>query len=357
MSAPAPLEPLEAFPIPAEAVLVDPPDPAVSSRQLAVQALQQELRQRQLSLPLGPELHLADPERLLSLNRFALQLATAGLLADQIGVPQQFWQERGSAPQLLLAALVDEESGVVQFQGVLSGPELQPLLAAAQQVDGRWLLDVGLFRGGLDRLFTLVQLLEPDTLPRLALAGQPSPAEAVIAVVDWLQGRLDQALSALGGTLQPAGMATAFGSAAFRSAAFGSAAFGSAVSPSGLEHTTPLAVLSIPLGLTPEGNLVTGEAARACLETLQLLWIPSCLQSDGTTPDVLILQLTGSLSGDLLPDGISLTAVQGRLRQSASTEQSHALSFSFRGGEPIAVTLRAPNGMELHLPPVQLPQA
>jgi hypothetical protein len=163
-----------------------------------------------------------------------------------------------------------------------------------------------------------------------------------VAVLDWLQGRVDEVLAGLGGVLLPP--TTALG---FRSAA----------PPADLENGTPLAVLSIPLGLTPEGVLVTGEQARQCVETFQLLLIPSCSKPDGGSPEALILQLIGTLAGDLLPDGIELIAEQGRLRQSASSEQSTEVSLCFRGEGSIQVSLRSGSGEPVQLPPLQLPQA
>ncbi len=336
-------EPLEAFPIPEGAIELRGWDEAASSLELLVAALQQAMADRRLALPLGPELDLANPERLLMLNRFAVQLATADLLADEVAVDLGVWRDAASAPQLLLAALVDEENGVVQLQGVLTGAELEQQLAAAGEQEGRWLLNVELFRGGVDRLLALVQLLEPDALPRLALAALPAGQEAIVAVLDWLQGRVDEVLASLGGVLLPPTAALGFRSAA--------------AAPADLENGTPLAVLSIPLGLTPEGALVTGEQARQCVESFQLLLIPSCSKPDGGSPEALILQLTGTLAGDLLPDGIELIAEQGRLRQSASTEQSTGVSLCFRGEGAIQVTLRSGSGEPVQLPPLQLPQA
>lgn len=346
MTAAALPESLEAFPIPPGAVLLDQWSEQQSRREMVIAAVRHELKQRRLTLPLGPELDMADPDRLLTFNGFSLQLAAAGLLADQVAVDQRFWLDAASAPQLLLAALVDDESGVVQLQGVLTGPELQQQLTCSEQQDGQWLLPADHFKGGLNRLLTLVQLLEPDAIPRLALAANASGAGSVIDIAAWLQGRLDQALEALGAVLLPPPATSAGAPAAFRAAA----------APTGLEDSSPLAVLAIPLGLTPEGQLVTGEAARQCIETFQLLLIPSCRLSDGVIPDALILQLTGTLSGDLLPDGLEISATQGRLRQSASTNQSYALSLRFSGREPIAVALRSPAGEPLQLPPLQLPQ-
>jgi hypothetical protein len=337
-----PLSPMEVLPMPAGAVELPADGSWLSARAMAVAALRQVLSSRGTGLPLGPETAAEEEARLLSLNRFALQLSTSGISADQIAVDLRPWAEQSSAPQLLLSALVDEENAVVAFGGVLTGQEFVALARGAERVGDQLLLEVEVFKGGVERLLLLVQLLEPDALPRLALAALPGGYETIVGVLDWLQGRVDQVLAGLGAVLLPPTAALGFRSAA---------------APADLENGTPLAVLSIPLGLTPDGALVTGEQARQCVESFQLLLIPSCSKPDGGSPEALILQLTGMLAGDLLPDGIELIAEQGRLRQSASTEQSTGVSLCFREEGPIQVTLRSGSGEPVQLPPLQLPQA
>lgn len=332
MTASPPPEPLEAFPIPDGAVLLDRWEESSSCRMQAVAALQQELRQRRLALSLGPQLDLANPERLLIFNRFAVQLVTAGLVADQVVVDQCLWRDGATAPQLLLAALVDEENGVVQLQGVLTGSELQEYLAKAKRQHGQWLLPADVFRGGIERLLTLVQLLDPEVLPRLALATEPALGQRLVRISEWLLGQVDEALLALGAELQPA---TA---AAFR----GAPAAAGAMADGNL-----LTVLAIPLGINAAGELESGEAARRCIETFKLLLSP-------TSTGALVLRLTGALDGDLLPDSLSLLASQGGHRQIATTEQSSVIEFSFHGSEPITVELIPRHGLSLKLPPLML---
>ena len=166
-----------------------------SERALAVAALQQVLSGQASGLPLGPENAAEDDGRLLSLNRFALQLATGGLLADQIAVDAKPWAEEATAPQLLLAAHVDEENAVVAFGGVLTGAEFVALARDAERSGDLLLLDAAAFKGGVERLLTLVQLLEPAALPSLALAGGVADLQRqVVAIADWLGGQLDGAL-------------------------------------------------------------------------------------------------------------------------------------------------------------------
>ncbi len=340
------LSPMEVLPMPPGAIELAVDGSWDSPRAMAVAALRQVLSSRGAGLPLGPETAADDQDRLLSLNRFALQVSTGGISADQIAVDLKPWSEQASAPQLLLSALVDEENAVVAFGGVLTGPEFVSLASTAERDGDQLLLDVDAFLGGVERLLTLVQLLEPEALPRTALVGWRSAGAVVIAVADWLQGRLDEGLSALGGVLLPQAMPSGLSVGGMRS---------SAAAISGLENGIPLAVLAIPLGLTPDARLVSGEESRQCVEIFQLLLIPSTGPGAGDSPEALVLQLTGTIIGDLLPDGIELIAQQGRLHQSASSAQSSALTLVFQGSEPIQVTLRTAAGEPLHLPLLQLP--
>lgn len=337
MTSPALPEPLDAFPIPSGAVLLQGVSGAASERDLALQALRQVLAQRRLALPLGPELDPADPTRLLSLNSFAVQLATAGFPSDQIPFPSQPWSQPTTAPQLVLAALVDGDNDVVWFPGVLTGPEVVSAIGGSPDGPGDELtLELSAFRGGIDRLLTLVQLLDPAAIPRQTLTPAPVPS-LVLVVREWLEGLLSPALAALGAELVP------LTEGAFRS--------------KGLPATgvpDALAILSIPLGLGGDGTLQWGEAARPCVERFQLLLIPTA--PEGNAPERLTLQLVGDLPGDLLPDGLQLTACQGSRRQSVASAASTTLQLQLPADPAlIEVSLTAPGGTTLQLPPLQLP--
>jgi hypothetical protein len=337
MTSPALPDLQEAFPIPQGAVLLQGASAAASERDLALQALRQVLAQRRLALPLGPEQDPADPTRLLSLNQFALQLATAGFPSDQIALPPQPWGQPSTAPQLVLAALVDAENDVVWFPGVLTGPEVVSAIGLSPEAPGEeHTLNVSAFRGGIDRLLTLVQVLDPAAIPRQALAPAAAPP-LVVVVREWLEGLLSPALAALGTELVP------LTEAAFRS---------KGLSAAGVPNA--LAILSIPLGLGGDGTLQAGEASRTCVERFQLLLIPTA--ADGTTAEQLTLQLVGEISGDLLPDGLLLTAAQGSRRQSVASASSTSLAVQLPADPAlIEVTLSAPGGTTLQLPPLQLP--
>jgi hypothetical protein len=334
-SSPAP-EPLEALPIPYGAVELDVGE-GLPLRELAVAGLRRAMRDRRLALSLGPQSALADQGRLLSLNRFAVQLVPAGIAADQIPVDLAPWAEAATAPQLLLAALVDDENEVVAFPGALTGEEVLALARGAERSDQVLLLDTAAFRGGVDRLLTLVQVLEPAALPRLALASAPvlaSVSAGVVAVTSWLHGQLDEALARMGGELRPVS------AGAFRSRSV-------AIDPA----QQALAMLVIPFGLQGD-QLVSGDAARRCVRRFQLALIPTGVDQ----PNGIILRLSSAVEGALLPDGLRLEASQGTHHQAETSADATELVFLFQGSsELLEVSLRYGIGEALVLPPLQLP--
>ncbi len=331
-------EPLETLAMPDEAIAVENWQRRRSARELAVTALQQALRERRLPLPLGPELDLKNPERLLSLNRFSVQLVIGGMTSDQLDVPLAAWQQEASAPQLLLAVLVDEESGVVHVPGTLTAEELQGVVQRQgwSPERGPLALEVDHFFGGVDRLLTLVQLMEPAALPRLTLvpaSGAPVIQAGAASVIDWLRGQLDAALLGLGGELVPVS------AGAFRT-----------VSVAVDASDQALSLVTIPLGLSGE-QLVSGEGASRCVRRFQLTLIATGVEQ----PNGLLLRLSSAVPGALLPDGLELGAQQGSHQQVVRTSGDMELALSFRGRDLSTVTLRYGDGPEVSLPPLQLP--
>jgi len=332
-----PITPMEVLPMPAEAIELSVEQPWSSPRAMAVAALRQVLAAQPTALPMGPETAAEDEGRMLSLNRFALQLVTSGISADQIEVDAKPWEEQATAPQLLLAAQVDEENAVVAFGGVLTGPEFLALAHAAERNGDQLLLAAGAFKGGLQRLLTLVQLLEPAALPRLAFGGMGVNVQSqVVAIADWLGGQLDGALQQVfGAQWQPLTQGAFFS---------GDAA---------AAERDALALVAIPLGLDSD-QLVCGQAAEGCIERFVLQMVAT--GADPALPDGLVLRLIAAMTGDLLPDGLVITARQGSHEQRQTANSSTHIELVFGGGaELIDVSLSYPGSSDLVLPPLQLP--
>jgi hypothetical protein len=327
---------MEVIPMPLGAIELSADQAWQSVRALAVTALQQVLACQSKALPLGPETAADDDGRLLSLNSFALQLVTGGLLADQIAVDAKPWAEEATAPQLLLAAHVDEENAVVAFGGVLTGAEFVALARDAERSGDQLLLDAAAFKGGVERLLTLVQVLEPAALPRFALAGGVDLQRQFVAIADWLGGQLDGALAQIfGAQWQPVTQGAFFSGGAAAA------------------ERDALALVAIPLGLDGV-QLVCGQAAENCIERFVLQMVAT--GSDPARPDGLVLRLIAFMAGDLLPDGLTITVRQGSHEQRQSASGSTQIELMFAGGaELIDVSLSYPGSSDLVLPPLQLP--
>ena len=164
-------EEMEAFPIPEGAVFLDSSE-GLTLRELAIAALQKIINDRELTLPLGPELDLNNPKRLLILNRFAIEVVTAGITTDEISIPLGHWYRAGAAPQILLAAQIDEENNVVSFPGVLTGEEFKQLVSRQLNNQKEVSISVNEFKGGVDRLLSFVRLLEPSAITREGFTNQ-----------------------------------------------------------------------------------------------------------------------------------------------------------------------------------------
>lgn len=312
-------------PLPDEAMSLAEVAPAeASSRTLAVLALREQMASIGLALPLGPSLHLNEPDRLLVLNGFRVQLVEAPYGADRFHVDAGPWQQAAHAPHFLLAAWVEEELQVVRFPGVLTHGEVCDIArAGAEPIN----LPLERFRGGIDRLLTLVQLLDPRTMALQGLAPIP--------VGRWLQGVIDDGLLALGARLQPpAGLV-------FRH---------TGAMEGGDGDGDGLAILAIPLGVV--GNsLCWGEARAGAVERFQLQLIP-CGDSD-SGPNRLRVRLLPQLVGDVLPDGLRLVA--GPLAAVSTLSQGLELEVS---GSPAAIRIAVEwKGEQLRLPPLLLPPA
>lgn len=196
------------------------------------------------------------------------------------------------------------------------------------------------FQGGIERLFTLVVLLQPEAIRRRALQPEPAPSPA-IRVLDWLDGLLAGPLEQLGATMMPV---TA-------------GAFRQAVSSRAGSAEGALVRLSIPLGLTAASELICGEAAARCGErfALELLPCGSAAMDGAPSADRLVVRLAAELEGDLLPDGLVLKVQQGDRCETLRSAGSTVLELTLpAAAATIAIELTAEGGTTLTLPPLRL---
>ena len=166
-----PIRGMEAFPIPEGSIFLDSKD-GDTSRELAISALKKTINVRNLTLSLGPVSELNNPQQLLILNRFSIQIITTGITADEVSISLEHWYKIDAAPQILLAAQIDHENNVVYFPGVITGPEFKKLVSNKVNNQKELSLPIDEFKGGVNRLFSFVRLLEPSAISCEGFANQ-----------------------------------------------------------------------------------------------------------------------------------------------------------------------------------------
>ena len=164
-------EGLEAFPIPEEAIFLDE-ELNLSIREMIISAMEKYIKEKNLNLKLGPTLALTDPSRSIILNKFDIQIITSELIADEAKISLKNSKIEGKGPQLILAAQVEEDSKIVYFKGVLTSLEFKEILNKKDIRKDEFNISLDSFKGGIDRLFRLVRLLDTEAIPRLNLSSK-----------------------------------------------------------------------------------------------------------------------------------------------------------------------------------------
>ena len=164
-------EELEAFPIPEEAIFLDE-KLNLSVREMIVLAMDNYIKEKNLNLKLGPAMALNDPLRSIILNKFDIQIITSELIADEAKISLKNSKIEGKGPQLILAAQVEEDSKIVYFKGVLTSLEFKEILNKKDIRKDEFNISLDSFKGGIDRLFRLVRLLDTEAIQRLNLSSK-----------------------------------------------------------------------------------------------------------------------------------------------------------------------------------------
>jgi hypothetical protein len=330
-----------ALPLPPHTVLLDdwtsrtaPGSPV----ELALRALRQQALELGLQMPLAeritPTLPYSPSEKeenqaQLVIGGFRVQLVCTPFWSDALPVPSACWHEAALAPHLLLAAWVDRRSGAVHVPGVLTASEALAALPELGLAETMPLLPTTALLGGIDRLFSLVQLLEPTALA-LPQRRTREPRE-VVPLLPWLEGTLGAALAPFAPQWIPAE------AHAFRS---GLVAAGPEV----------LVAVAIPLALVA-GRVCWGGERRGGSERFQLRL---SLRGRNGQAERLEVRLEPNLPGDLLPEHLALVVGDQSLDTDTTANQGPLVLSASAGEEPIEIRLVRQGVTELQLPPMIL---
>jgi len=156
------------FPLSQEAVFVESEE-ILTHKELIVKALEKVLKDRDLDLPLGPQLDLYNPDRTIILNKFEVQIVSSGILSDEVQIRKDFWKSKIRSPQLVLAALIDDDTNIVYFKGMLTGSELKNLVKNENSNQDTFVVKTKKFKGGIDRLLRSVRTLNTEAVERVEI--------------------------------------------------------------------------------------------------------------------------------------------------------------------------------------------
>jgi hypothetical protein len=159
----------EALPIPDDSVILKTKK-FLDLSQLALLGIKEIIRQRGINLKIKKKKDTTELDCIFEINNFSIQVIFAGFSSDQIIVPLNRWFKINNAPQIILAANIDEESNIVSFKGILTAKEFINIYLKKNTKGQSFEIPLGEFKGGINRLLSFVQILDSKALTRNGLS-------------------------------------------------------------------------------------------------------------------------------------------------------------------------------------------
>ena len=113
---------IDAFPIPEGSVILEN-DKILNLSQLAILAIKKVISERGINLKLKNKKNFTEQDCILEINNFSIQIVFTGISSDSLVVPLKRWYKINDAPQIILAANIDEENNIVFFKGIITAKE------------------------------------------------------------------------------------------------------------------------------------------------------------------------------------------------------------------------------------------
>ena len=190
--------------IPEEAILLDNPIKFGEERKAVLDALKISIKERKINYRIGPITNLENPLKNIRINNFSIKIITTGIYADEIDIKLNEIEYRHFPPQLILLAQIDDEYDYVFFKGVLTAEEFSELVPKKIDKDSYFSLEVDNFKGGINRFFTFIQVLNPEFIKSLQEDNILNPLSNLRKKSAYLMAALTAGISILlGSNLSP----------------------------------------------------------------------------------------------------------------------------------------------------------
>ena len=190
----------DALPIPEDAVILKPKK-VLDLSQLALLGIKEMIRQRGINLKVKKKRDVTELDCILEINNFYIQVIFAGFSSDQIIVPLDRWYKINNAPQIILAANIDEESNIVSFQGIITAKEFINIYLKKNAKGQSFEIPLSEFKGGINRLLSFVQILDSKALSRSGLTSKLNSQNSLLKKIGFSRRNISIAALIIGSVI------------------------------------------------------------------------------------------------------------------------------------------------------------
>jgi hypothetical protein len=190
----------DALPIPEDAVILKPKK-VLDLSQLALLGIKEMIRQRGINLKVKKKRDVTELDCILEINNFYIQVIFAGFSSDQIIVPLERWYKINNAPQIILAANIDEESNIVSFQGIITAKEFINIYLKKNAKGQSFEIPLSEFKGGINRLLSFVQILDSKALSRSGLTSKLNSQNSLLKKIGFSRRNISIAALIIGSVI------------------------------------------------------------------------------------------------------------------------------------------------------------
>ena len=190
-------ESIDAFPIPEGSVILENYK-ILNLSQLAILAIKKLINERGINLKLKNTKKVTDQDCILELNNFTIQIVFTGISSDNLVVPLKRWYKIKGAPQIILAASIDEENNIVFFKGIITAKEFINTFLERNARNQSYEISLDKFQGGIDKLFNYVQILDPKALSSRGLTSKTNTKVSIFKKIGFSKRNISIATAAAG---------------------------------------------------------------------------------------------------------------------------------------------------------------
>tara|TARA_B100000212_G_scaffold324561_1_gene285519 strand:- start:3733 stop:4953 length:1221 start_codon:yes stop_codon:yes gene_type:complete len=188
---------IDAYPIPQEAVILDGKK-VLDLSQVVLLAIKQIIKDRGISLKIKKKGKNTNEDCVFEINNFSIQVVYTGITSDHIIIPLKRWYKLNDSPQIILAASIDEENNIIFFNGIITAKEFINIYLKKNAKGQSFEISLSEFKGGINRLFSFVQILNSEALSRKGLTGKQTSQNSLFQKIGFSKRNISIGLLVLG---------------------------------------------------------------------------------------------------------------------------------------------------------------